>query len=161
MEIHPKLQFSLRNEVSVDFNSCDFLVLLGKFEKKTIESLNAEARKHNICTTWSSYFDSTLLLLNDFGSFEMPASPTLEFPSFAQIFSKNAAKEHRNDMVKLFSTIFTTDSCDKKSNDCAAAAIAGALTSQEVVKSLSRKDLPINNFLAINMLNLKNIICRL
>lgn len=153
------MSFSLKTDAQVDFSSCDFLVLLGRISQEQLESLNSGARKHGICTTWSVCTNSALFMLNDFGSFEMPASPVIEFKSFTEVFARNAAKDHRNELVKAFSTIFTDKSSEK--GDGSSAAIAGALISQEVVKSLSRKDLPVNNFLAINVSNLKNIICQL
>ena len=48
----------------------------------------------------------------------------------------------------------------EKATEVAGSAILGALVSQEVIKSFSRKDNPINNLFILDLQNLKNSITR-
>lgn len=47
-----------------------------------------------------------------------------------------------------------------KASEVAGSAILGALVSQEVIKSFSRKDSPIENLLILDSQNLKNCIAK-
>jgi hypothetical protein len=118
-EINGKLQYaqSIESDHPLEefksASSIDFLVIIGDIERSILVSLNESARARNICTSWSMARGNTCYLLNDFISFDLPSGP-IQFPSFAEVFAHDAAKSHRNVLIKSFSQSETEEDPSSK-----------------------------------------------
>ena len=159
-------------------SAVDFLVIIGALERSLVIALNEAARTRNICTSWSMSRGGLCYLLNDFLNFDLPTG-VIQFSSFAEVFARDAAKSHRNALIKAFSQKNESNESNESSEQdsskikskpisfliylsliasyrLADAAIMGAVLSQEVIKFYSHKDAPINNLSVLDTSNLKN-----
>lgn len=161
-------------------SAVDFLVIIGALERSLVIALNEAARTRNICTSWSMSRGGLCYLLNDFLNFDLPTG-VIQFSSFAEVFARDAAKSHRNALIKAFSQKNESNESSEQDSSkikskpisfliylsliasyrLADAAIMGAVLSQEVIKFYSHKDAPINNLSVLDTSNLKNFTAQI
>ena len=120
-------------------------------------------------------------MFNDFGEFtvNLAAEPkTIIFPSFESVLNLPQVPQ-KNYLLDLFHKIIQSKPNNydvindiyswiedhavnvKLDSEVAGSAIMGALVSQEVIKSFSKSNHPVNNLLIFDSKNLKNIVTRI
>ena len=167
VEIHPKLDVEiLQYTGKVD---ADFLVCNLKSSEAALYDIDrlSSAGEFGALYAFMSDYDGVHYLLNNFGpNYIYFQKATMEniinFRPITKIFQEKVFEKHRNLMIRSFNQINpNAGNAIPNTLRTAAAVTLAALACQETIKYISRTGIPIDNLMAINVRDLRNVIARI